>query len=108
MAPIKYDAELDEIVYTGSLSHLNSDMFAWMMSDRMDIERVTDLTTWTPQNGPDITPITDEKPDRAPKDHIDALFTAIMWNKDNLCVHIAVENRHPEGEPITFDLEIRE
>ena len=70
MAPIKYDGDLDEIVYTGSFSHLNADMLANTLADRMDFERVTDLTTWTPQRGPELKPITPEKPDRVPKDNI--------------------------------------
>lgn len=80
MAPMKYDADLDEIVYTGSFSHLNRDMFEITQAERMDFERVTDITTWTPQKGPALEPITAEKPDRVPTDHIDALFSAVLWN----------------------------
>ena len=107
VSPVVYDAQLDEIVYTGSFKHVNKDMFTIQVNQSVDFERVTDLTTWTPQKGPLITSLTAEK-ERMPKDSIDALFTAVMWNKDNLCVHIAVENTHPEEGPVTFDLEIRE
>ena len=51
------------------------------MSDKLDYERFTDLTTWTPEKGPELKGMTTQKEGRVAKDHIDALFTASMWNK---------------------------
>ena len=109
VTPIRYDAESDDIFYTGNYRHINPELMQIGLSiaDRMDFERVSDLTTWTAEKGPVLKLMTSVK-ERAPKHDLDALFTGVMWSKQNMCVHIGIYNRHPQGEPVTFDLEMRE
>lgn len=50
--PIVYDQDDDKVLYTGSFSHVNPDLFELDNQDKMDFERVKDMITWDHEQNP--------------------------------------------------------
>lgn len=77
----------------------------------LDADRVARHTTWTRENGPElsfVTPLEEDSKSNLIEDRIDLVFTAAMWQYRPPNVHIGVYNSHPEGAPVTFDIRMRE
>ena len=105
--PIVYDQAADKVLYTGSFSHVNPDLFELDNQDKMDFERVKDMTNWDHEQNPQLIDTTPAKP-REKKPDLVALFNANYWTKANPCVHIGIFNKHKLGEPVSFEIEIQE
>ena len=60
VSPISYDRSTGKVEYVGSFKHINPDMFDLVNQEKMDFERVSDLTCWSPEldiQSMDLTPV---------------------------------------------------
>ena len=95
--PFQYDGEADKVVYN---THFNEKHLQTVNSTQSLIsERLTNLTSYTPQKKPDVSSKSDTK------DGINLLLDCSVCSKN---IYIGVYNTQAEGRPVDFALEMRE
>ena len=108
LTPFKFEAGEDKVKYLGSFRHLNPDLFKPEHQDKLDSTRVARYTTWTPERGSELSQMTPFRQEGELRDSIDLVLSAAAWSERNAFVNIGVYNRHPDSEPVTFEIQVRE
>ena len=90
--PYVYDRSSDKVVYKSDFKHLNPKAILPESEEWADANKLTLLTTWNPEKGPDIG--NDSFTNPPTEDRIDFLFFAKPWIKAKK-VYISVVNTKP-------------
>ena len=77
--PFQYVEQLDTVVYYNHFRHTNPELFKPDNREKLDAERLSRHTTWTPSDGLELDWVTDEKSVEEPPDRVDLLFEAGLW-----------------------------
>ena len=70
---------MDTVLYYPHFKHTNEDTFHPDNREMLDSARVEKYTTWTPENGPDLSNVTPYNLSEPAEDRIDLVFSAAMW-----------------------------
>mmetsp|Transcript_36906 Transcript_36906/g.48500 ORF Transcript_36906/g.48500 Transcript_36906/m.48500 type:complete len:224 (+) Transcript_36906:560-1231(+) len=106
--PFQYVRALDQVLYYPHFRNINPDCFVPENREKLDSHRMAKFTTWSPERGPDLAFVTPYNLAGEPEDRMDLCINAAMWQFRKPEVYIGVYNRHPEKQPVAFDIRVRE
>ena len=78
-SPYIYDEQQDKVVYRKDFGHLNPEAILPEAEDFIDGLKIAKVTTWSPENGPDLDAASFNLGGKELADKIDFLFWGKMW-----------------------------